>query len=116
MTPAQARDSYRRIMNDVGETVYIRRYTGSGATRTPVDTACKAWVTGYDPKEIVGNIQQGDRKLIVLAADLSSFSLPIRKGDKVVVRTVELSIEGFDDSTRRVAGELVAIELQVRGG
>jgi len=109
--------SYARMLADVGEPVAIRRYTGAGANRPYFDAAVLARVTGYEPKEIVGTIVQGDRKLIVLAQDLidAQFALPVRKGDKAVVRGVELNIEAADDSTRRVGTELIALELQVRG-
>jgi hypothetical protein len=117
MTPAEVKAIYRRMMDDYGETVQIRRYTGTGSNRPWFDTDAMARVTRYEPEELVGTIVQGDRRLIVLAEDLiaGQFALPVRKGDKVVVRGAELSIEAADDNTRRVAGELIAVELQVRG-
>lgn len=117
MTPAQARSTYRRMMGLVGETVLIRRYTGTGANRPRFDAEVTARVTEYEPKELTGTIQQGDRKLIVLAEDLmqAQFPTPIKKGDKAVVRGKELNIEAPDDNTRRIDGELIAYELQVRG-
>lgn len=117
MTPEQCRASYRRFLDHVGETVLIRRYTGAGASRPRFDAEVVARVTEFDPSELVGTIQQGDRKLIVLAEDLfnAQFPLPLKRGDKAVVRGKELNIEAPDDNSRRVAGELIAWELQVRG-
>lgn len=118
MTPAEAKASYRRTMKEAGETVTIRRYTAaSGTPRPSVTKDVTARVTGYAPHELVGSIQQGDRRVIVLADDLATgaVTLPIKKGDKAVVRGRELNIESVDDSTRRVQGVLIALELQVRG-
>lgn len=117
MTPEQCRATYRRMLDLVGEDVIIRRYTGSGASRPKFDATVRARVTEYEPRELVGLLQQGDRRLIVMADDLvaAQFSLPLHKGDKAVVRGKELNIETPDDNTRRVDGELIAYELQVRG-
>ena len=117
MTPEAAKASYRRALNAAGQTVFIRRYTGSGENRPHFDAPVMARVTGYEPDELVGTIQQGDRKVIVLADDLIAAHIPLdlKKGDKVVVRGKELNIEVADDSTRRIQGVLIAYELQARG-
>jgi hypothetical protein len=114
MTPESATASYRRAL---GETVQIRRYTGTGSNRPRFDVSVRARVAGYEPQQLVGSIQQGDRKVIVLAEDLinSGFALPVTTNDKVVARGKELAILGVDDNTRRVDGVLIAIDLQVRG-
>lgn len=118
MTPESVRADYARAMDRAGETVTIRRYSGSGAGRTPTNyEGIRARVTSFEPHELVGGIIQGDRKLIVLAEDLeaSGIDLPLIKGDKAVVRGKELNIEGPNDNTRRIQGVLVAYELAVRG-
>jgi hypothetical protein len=117
MTPEAVKADYAAIMDRVGETVLIRRYSGSGSSRTATDVSVRARVVSYDPKELVGGIQQGDAKVIALAEDLdgSAITLPLVKSDKCVVRGRELNIQGSDDNTRRIQGVLVAYELQVRG-
>lgn len=99
------------------ETVYIRRYTGVGPTRPFFDTPMRARVMTYEPQELIGTIQQGDRKCIGFVPDLVDvgFALPVTSNDKLVVRGRELAIIAVDDNTRRDEGELVALELQVRG-
>jgi len=113
----EIRADYRRAFDEVGEVVYIRRYTGAGANPPFFDTAAKGRVTGYEPHELIGTIQQGDRKIVLLADDLidAQFALPVTTNDRVVVRGEAMAIMAADDSTRRVAGVLVAYELQVRG-
>lgn len=117
MTPESVKAAYRRKLDERGETVTIRRYTGAGTNRPRFDADAMAVVEGYAPDQIVGSLQQGDRKVILLAEDLieRQFALPILSTDKIVVRGKELAILAPDDSTRRVAGELVAYELAVRG-
>jgi hypothetical protein len=117
MTPDYLRGTYRRMLNERGETVEVRRYTGSGPNRPRFDCSVIAAVVGYDEKDFVGSIVQGDRKVILLAEDLieAQITLPIVSSDKIVVRGKELAIVAVDDNSRRVKGELVAYELQVRG-
>lgn len=119
MTPDEAKQMYRDQLDEHGSMITIRRYNGTGVGRTYVDRTCRARVTGYAPNELVGSITQGDRRVIALAEDLDGESPPfkIAKGDKVVAPwfSDEVSIMAVDDSTRRVAGTLIAYDLQVRG-
>lgn len=112
MTPEQARASYRRQIRN-GETITLRR-DGS----PPIDKPVRARVTGYAPEELVGDVHQGDRRIVVLAEDVAStgFPVPFRDGfDKVILRGDQLTIQSSDDSTRRIAGELIAYELRAAG-
>lgn len=114
MTPAAVKASYRRALDQYGETIAIRRYSGSGASRTATDYAVKARVTGFQPEEFVGSIVPGDRKIIALTADLiaSGISLPISAGsDKALIRGRELTLRSVDDNTRRIGDELIAYEM-----
>lgn len=117
MTPEQVKATYRRMLDQVGEPITLRRYTGTGASRPYFDAPVQARVTEFEAHELVGGIQQGDRKLIVLAQDLfdAQWPAPPKKDDKAVVRGKVLNIEAVDDSTRRVATVLVAYEIVVRG-
>ncbi|MGD9880458.1 MAG: hypothetical protein AB7F22_10615 [Reyranella sp.] len=117
MTPATVKASYRRAIDQAGEPLTVRRYTGAGASRPRVDVSVRGRVVDYRPDELVGTIQQGDRMIILLVEDLvaAQFPMPLRKGDKIVVRGRELNIEDPDDNTRRVAGVLIAYELRARG-
>lgn len=114
MTPASALASYRTTLSQVGESVIVRRYAGTGAARVASDLTTTARVMGYAPHEIIGNVRIGDRKVIALADSLSAV-LPLRTSDKIVIRGTECDIQLVDDNTRRVAGTLIALEIQVRG-
>jgi len=113
MTPDQARAAYRREIKRVGELVTVRRVTGGG------EIAAQTWarVMGYRPDELVGGITQGSRKIILLPDGLETagWPIPIVRGDEVVVRGKTLIVDLVDDSTRRIAGELIAYELTAKG-
>lgn len=123
MTPQQALSAYRRAFA-IGETVTIRRYVGTGSSRPKTEADALARVTGFEPRELVGSVVEGTRKIILLVDPDAAVPsgkvalptlLPLTTNDKVVVRGRELAIVSVDDSTRRVAGTLIAIELQARG-
>lgn len=117
MTPALAALAYRRQLGKHGEDVILRRVNAAPAE--PTEVTVRARVTGYAPHELVGGVQQGDRKVVLLAEDVAAadFPEPIRPGgkDKIVVDGRVLNIEVVDDHTRSVDGVLIAYELAVRG-
>ncbi len=108
-----------------GQDVILRRISGSGPSATSIDVACRAVVRGYRPEELVGGIAQGDSQVILSPSEIrssgwpdpggsppGSVSLP-RKGDKLIVQGRMRTIEAV--APLQVAGELVRIDLQVRG-
>lgn len=120
MTPEAATAAYRRALNldNLGEPVEVRRYTGTAGTNRPkFDATVMARVTDYQPSDLVGDIKQGDRQVILMFEDLiaAQFPMPVKKTDKIVVRNRECSIEMLDDNTRRIGTVLIAYEARVRG-
>jgi hypothetical protein len=115
VTPDAVRAHYRRTLDQVGENISIRIY--SGTTDTYTDYTVRARVMGYAPGELVGPIVQGDSRLVVLASDVTAAGIALNTGAncKVVVRGKELQVKAVDDNTRRIDGELVAYELRVGG-
>lgn len=117
MSVAATKAHYARSLK---ERVTLRRFiagtTGSNRPRFDAE-GVRARTVGYEPHELVGAIVQGDRKMIVYADDLiaKGFTLPVTTSDVVLVRGKQLAILAADDSTRRIDGVLIAIELQVRG-
>lgn len=106
---------YRRQMDAHGETVTLRR--NNAAPSLPTEQNLKARVIGYQPDELIGGINQGDRKVIILAEDITTFPLPFKTGgtDKIVVRGKPLNIGVVDDSTRRIGDTLIAYEIRATG-
>lgn len=116
MTPAEAKASLLAQLVEHGGTVTLRRYTGTGPARTSVDKTVRARVIGYSADQLVGNIVQGDQRVIVYADDVSApLSLPLTVNDKVVIDGKEAAIKHPDHNTRKIAGVQIGIDLQVRG-
>lgn len=116
MTPDQVKSSYRRLIDQRGERIMIRRYFGSGINPPKFEANVQAVITEYSPEELTGAIQQGDRRIILLNEDLAwQFALPLKPSDKAVADGREWSIMNPDNYTRRIAGVLIAYELRVRG-
>src|SRR5579871_3234609 len=113
-----ATDAYRRALAAAGETVTIRR---PGAPNT--DVSVLARLTGFSAEQLVGNVEEGERRAIVLAADLaaSAFPLPIRANRDQLLWTgpdgvTHASlITAIDDDSRRVAGVTIAYDLTLAG-
>lgn len=114
MTAEEARASHRSFIEEIGEDVIFRRFTGSGTPRPKTDVTAKARVMGYQPSQLLGPIVQGDRRVVAMAEALTSL-LPITTNDVLVVRGKEMKIKAVDDSTRRVGGTLIALEITVGG-
>src|SRR5216684_6183752 len=114
MTPAEALASHRSFINALGEPVTVRRYSGVGALRTPVDTMSQARVVGYAPAQLVGSIVQGDR-LVIMLVDTLGAVLPLTTNDSLVIRGREVKIKSIDDNTRRVGGVLIALQIHAAG-
>ncbi|GLK86683.1 hypothetical protein [Ancylobacter defluvii] len=120
MTPAQAVASLDRHLARHGADVVLRRVQPGG----PVDVTVRAHVRGYTPHELTGSVVMGDTKAIIsptqiIAAGWSGAStdgtdarVPVR-GDKLVIAGRLRNIEAA--APIYMAGELVRIELQVRG-
>jgi hypothetical protein len=113
MTAEEARAMYRRQIEAHGETITLRRVNVSP---TP---DVRARVMGYDPDELTGGINQGDRKITVLAEDVetSEFPTPFKAGgiDKVLVRGRIMGMQVVDDSTVRIGDTLIAYKIRATG-
>jgi hypothetical protein len=115
VTPDKALASHRKMIAQTGEDVIVRRYRGpAGPNQVHDDVTVRARVMGYQPRDLVGSVVQGDRRVIMMVDALAAI-LPLRTSDKCVIRGVEVAIKGIDDNTRRIAGTLIALELQVAG-
>jgi hypothetical protein len=112
MTPAEILTSYRNMIAQVGQPVAIRRYSGTGPSRSHVDTATMAYVRNYGSKELVGSIVQGDQSAVTLIDALSAI-LPVRTTDYLVVDGKEVSIK--NPMKRVVGGVLIALEIHSSG-
>lgn len=115
MTAAEARQMWRQLIDAYGETITLRR-VGSPS----IDRSVRARVTGFAPEELVGGVNQGQRKVIVLAEDVetSGFPLPIKSGanDRVVVGGKPMMVDHVDEHTARLGGVQLAYLITATGG
>ena len=107
MTPKGVTDFIERR----GQTVTVRR-PGSPS----VEASVKAFVKDFSPAELQGNLQQGDRRVIVAHLSLvrESWPVPPRYGDQVDAGGLTYVVQSSNPLN---IGELVArYDLVVRGG
>jgi len=104
--------SHRAMISEKGMPVSIRRYSGTGPTRTYADTATTAYVRNYNSSELIGAIMQGDQIAICLVDTLGSV-LPVTTNDKLVVDGKELAIKNV--KKRREGSTLIALEVHATG-
>lgn len=107
MTPAEAIATLDAQLAEHGQDAQLRR------TNTAVgQITVRAFVRGYKAEEVVGIISAGDTKIVISPTGLGAFGIPPANGFVVL-----------DGSPRRIisatpfklGGELVRVELQVRG-
>jgi hypothetical protein len=115
MQDAECVAIYARTLREI---VTVRRRTGQGPIGgLPVtDAAARARVVAYRDGEFVGTVSEGDRKAIVLAADIDAhgLTLPLTTADKIVFAGKEFAIVSVVER-KALSGTLIAYELQIRG-
>src|SRR3546814_5226554 len=99
-----------------GQTVTIRRRVGTGATFDP-SVSVKAKVHHFTPQELVGGIQQGDRRVTIAPAELVTAGWDTgdapRKGDQVVIDSNVATVQACD--VRYVSGVEARKDIRIRG-
>ncbi|MCJ2019603.1 hypothetical protein MKK84_19555 [Methylobacterium sp. E-065] len=112
---------YANEMERRGEVVSLRRRKANSSPPTfDAQINVRAIVTGYAPSELVGGINQGDSRVILLAADVATGGFPVpfltNNGlDVVWINGRQRTIKNVDDNTHRIAGVLLAYDCTVRG-
>ena len=113
MTADELKTHYASELN---ETIIVRRYTGAGTSRPKFDAEVRGRAWGYSARELVGSIQQGDTRCLVLVEDLiaKGMTLPLTSSDKLVVKGKEIAIVAPKTRTA-LDGTLVVYDIQARG-
>lgn len=124
MTPAESLAQHRAFLAEIGEDIIVRRWSGPSGARIATEAVARGRPVAYKAEQIAGAIRAGDRKVILINDPAAvvpagkvalSTLLPLTTHDKLVLRGRELEIKFADDDTRRIAGVLVALEIQVAG-
>lgn len=102
---------YRRQMAVNSEPMFLRR---SGVSDAPVRGK------PYSPtvSDLTGSTQQSRRMVLIMAEDVerSGFPTPFQaKVDRIVWNGAVLPILSVDDAKRRIAGVVIAYEIEVSG-
>lgn len=115
VTSALSGATYSREFEQRGEVVTLRRTGSPNIERGGI----RAIPIGYSPEELVAGISQGERRLLLSNDDIvaSGFPLPLKENssDSIIMRGRKLTIAAIDDSTHRIAGDLAAYQVQVKG-
>ncbi len=119
MTPASSIASLDRFLVKRGEDVTLRRIVGTGASPDNQDCTIRAHVRALKDDELVANVKQDDRMLImsptqIMAANWpgGAFELPA-ENDKAIVAGTPCNAEFVKPI--RMAGQVVRIEMRIRG-
>lgn len=119
MDKKYALDAWFRLMRATGEEATLRRNTRVGTTVTPTDATVYVKSlrnpTRQSSEELAGQSTATRRRYLVLAEDIGSWPLPIKRGDQLVVGDRTMAVMIVDDVTRRFLGSQLAIEVEVTG-
>lgn len=124
MTPTAALVALDRQLRLHGQNATLRRYVGTGPSRTASDVAVRVRLDDYRPEELVGGIIQGDSRAILSPSQIIAASWGGTPADgtdgRVPVKNDHLIVAGRARIVQAAApfymdGQLVRIELQVRG-
>jgi hypothetical protein len=79
------------------------------------DVAVKARVAGFEPKDLVGDIQQGDRSVVIGNAEIAAAAWPgpPKRGDRVLIDGLPFTVVSVD--TLKLGEEIARHNLVVRG-
>jgi len=106
---------YRKFMGPLAGPVEL--LINNSGTYTGYNTT--AHVTKYQESDLVpgGSIQLGDLKVIILAEDLDAFGITkMGLADRINIDGLSYAIVNWDNYTRSVGENTIAVEVAVRGG
>lgn len=100
-----------RLVAKHGESVTLRRGDPPGN----VDVAVKARVTGFAPDELVGEIKQGDRRVVIANAEIvaAAWPGPPKIGDRLIIGGKIFTIAAPD--TRKIGDDICGHWLVAKG-
>lgn len=118
MTPAAAIASLDRQLAAHGQWATLRRYSGTGTSRTPTDVAVRIRADDYRPEELAGGIEQGATRVIMSPSQILAAGWPgpldwPRIGDALVIDGREREVQSAPPV--RLDGVVVRINLTVTG-
>jgi len=118
VTPASAITSLDKQLAKHGQTATLRRWTGSGSARTPVDVTVRVRAQDYRVEELVGGIEQGDTRVVLSPTQIVAAGWPgpqgwPRNGDAIIIAGREREIVSAPPQV--IDDVVVRIDMVVRG-
>jgi hypothetical protein len=109
-------DSIALMIERHGQDVVVRRRTGTTSSFSPSVTV-KGRVHSFRPEELIGGIQQGDRRVtiapsVLVSAGWNTGDAP-RKGDQVLIDSQVFTVQACEP--RYYAGSLARYDIWIRG-
>lgn len=114
-----------RMLAVAGESIVLMRQFGT-TPNSFASVECLAFVRGYRPEELIGNISQTDSFVVISPTEINRAKWPggsgllsptdariPRKGDKVMIRGLQRNVETAGPIY--VRGALVRIDMRVLG-
>lgn len=100
-----------RQIGIAGRMIVLRRIVSG----SPVDVSVKARVRFYTPRELTGDITQGDRRVKMSNKEIrdASWPGPPQKGDRMVIDDRVTTIESVD--SQYIGEDIASFVIQVRG-
>ncbi len=122
LSTAAIRASYRQGFAQRAEPVILRRFTGPGPSLSAPPPYADyqpilAVLRGGGESGQIGGLPNGRHAILLLAEDVERADMAPgpRKDDRILVGGRTLTIAESDDDTRRIAGILMAYEVQAEG-
>jgi hypothetical protein len=105
---------YERFMGPLSQEVFIARNTG---TAFDVSAPTKAYVSKYKETDLVagGSVELGDLKIIIQQADMPAGIDSLELADRIVIDNYYYAVTHWDDYTRKIGDQPMAVEVTVRG-
>lgn len=107
--------AWKRMMMTAGEAATLRRVVSGVNTDATVYVKSIRVPIRDSADEMEGQTYATSRRYLVLAADVGTWPLPIKRNDQLIVDGVTLSIEKVDKAARRYSGLQMAYEVEVYG-
>ena len=111
---AQYKSMYAKFMGPLAQKVTLMVNNGTGFDSY---ANVNAHVSKYSESELVsgGAIRLGDMKLVILGVDIPAGVDRLETKDRVQIDGRAYSVIHWDNFTRSVGDELIAVEAAVRG-
>ena len=109
----QYRNMYDRFLGPLSQSVTLKVNNGTGFD----SYTCTAHVSKSNERDLVagGSIELGDLRLIILNGDLPAGMRDLEKKDRIEIDDRVYAVTHWDNYTRKIGENAVAIEVAVRG-